>query len=112
MGKILEKYIGFVLVLFWDRFNNVRHHQFNFIKGEILPINYPINRKPKGFIGSFFFFLGFICLSILPYSGALYFGMLIPMTDQSGFKFTIAFSFRNWLPAILFLFLLHFSIQN
>ena len=50
-------------------------------------------------------------LAFCPYSGALFFGMLIPMTMASadGLYLPIVFAFGTGLPVILFTYLLAFT---
>ncbi|MCK5774741.1 MAG: sulfite exporter TauE/SafE family protein, partial [Bacteroidales bacterium] len=50
-------------------------------------------------------------LAFCPYSGALYFGMLIPITIASadGLYLPIIFAFGTGLPVILFTYLLAFA---
>jgi len=64
----------------------------------------------KGMLGSFLIGVIF-ALAFCPYSGALYFGMLIPMTIASvdGLYLPIVFAFGTGLPVILFTFLLAFA---
>ena len=66
--------------------------------------------KGKGLLGSFFIGIIF-ALAFCPYSGALYFGMLIPMTISSidGLYLPIIFAFGTGLPVILFTYLLAFA---
>jgi len=64
----------------------------------------------KGLLGSFMIGVIF-ALAFCPYSGALYFGMLIPMTISSadGLYLPIVFAFGTGLPVILFTYLLAFA---
>lgn len=64
----------------------------------------------KGLLGSFFIGVIF-ALAFCPYSGALYFGMLIPITIASadGLYLPIVFAFGTGLPVILFTYLLAFA---
>ena len=64
----------------------------------------------KGLLGSFFIGVIF-ALAFCPYSGALYFGMLIPMTISNidGLYLPVAFAFGTGLPVILFTYLLAFA---
>lgn len=66
--------------------------------------------KDKGLLGSFLIGVIF-ALAFCPYSGALYFGMLIPMTISSadGLYLPIVFAFGTGLPVILFTYLLAFT---
>lgn len=104
-----EKYIGFVLIVLGLIMLDVI--KFNFIKGGNLTDKLSDKFKTKGLLGSFL--LGALfALAFCPYSGALYFGMLLPMTIKSGLLLPIAFSFGTGLPVILFAFVIAFSIQK
>ncbi|RAR47157.1 aromatic aminobenezylarsenical efflux permease ArsG family transporter [Flavobacterium lacus] len=104
-----EKYIGFVLVVLGLIMLDVI--QFNFIKGGNLTDKLSDKFKNKGLLGSFL--LGALfALAFCPYSGALFFGMLVPMTIQSGLTLPLAFSLGTGLPVILFAFVIAFSIQK
>ena len=69
--------------------------------------------KDKGLLGSFLIGIVF-ALAFCPYSGALFFGMLIPMTIASadGLYLPIVFAFGTGLPVILFTYLLAFAAGN
>lgn len=66
--------------------------------------------KDKGLLGSFLIGIVF-ALAFCPYSGALYFGALIPLTISSakGLYLPIIFAFGTGLPVILFTYLLAFT---
>ena len=66
--------------------------------------------KDKGQLGALVLGILF-ALAFCPYSGALYFGMLIPMTISSpdGLFLPIVFSFGTGLPVMVFSYLLAFS---
>ncbi|WCO00326.1 aromatic aminobenezylarsenical efflux permease ArsG family transporter [Psychroserpens ponticola] len=66
--------------------------------------------KDKGLLGSFLIGVVF-ALAFCPYSGALFFGMLIPMTITSvdGLYLPIVFAFGTGLPVIFFTYLLAFT---
>ena len=66
--------------------------------------------KDKGLLGSFLIGVVF-ALAFCPYSGALFFGMLIPMTIASadGLYLPLVFAFGTGLPVILFTYLLAFT---
>ena len=69
--------------------------------------------KDKGLLGSFL--LGALfALAFCPYSGALYFGMLIPMTlsADAGLAIPMVFSLGTGLPVLLFAFVIAFSIEK
>lgn len=67
----------------------------------------------KGWTGSFLMGILF-ALAFCPYSGVLYFGMLIPMTLAAPEAFSIPFIFAlgTGLPVLLFTYLLAFSIER
>lgn len=69
--------------------------------------------KNKGLFGSFLIGVVF-ALAFCPYSGALFFGMLIPMTISSvdGLYLPIVFAFGTGLPVILFTYLLAFTANK
>lgn len=66
--------------------------------------------KDKGLLGSFLIGVVF-ALAFCPYSGALFFGILIPMTISSanGLYLPIIFAFGTGLPVILFTYLMAFT---
>ena len=104
-----EKYIGFVLIFLGLIMLDVI--KLNFIKGGDFTNKLSDKFKTKGLLGSFL--LGALfALAFCPYSGALFFGMLIPMTIKSGLVLPIAFSLGTGLPVILFAFIIAFSIQK
>ena len=67
--------------------------------------------KDKGFLGSFL--LGaFFAMAFCPYSGALFFGMLMPLTIQAGLHLPLAYSMGTALPVVLFAIVIAYSIQK
>jgi cytochrome c-type biogenesis protein len=67
----------------------------------------------QGIFGAFL--LGIIfALAFCPYSGALFFGMLIPMTLRSAepLSMPLLFSIGTGIPVILFTYLLAFSVEK
>lgn len=103
-----EKYLGPLLILIGLIMLDVIKLNFlgksNF--QEILSEKF----KDKGLLGSFLIGAVF-ALAFCPYSGALFFGMLIPMTIASadGLYLPIVFAFGTGLPVILFTYLLAFT---
>ena len=67
----------------------------------------------KGALGAFLLGILF-ALAFCPYSGALYFGMLIPMTLRSSEALAIplVFALGTGLPVLMFTYLLAFSIEK
>lgn len=103
-----EKYIGFVLVILGLIMLDII--KLNFIKGGDWIENLSDKFKTKGLLGSFL--LGALfALAFCPYSGALFFGMLIPMTIKSGLAMPVLFSIGTGLPVILFAFVIAFSME-
>lgn len=69
--------------------------------------------KDKGYLGALVLGILF-ALAFCPYSGALYFGMLVPMTvrSSSGLYLPLIFAIGTGLPVILFTYLIAFSIHK
>ncbi len=106
-----EKYLGFVLVFIGLIMLDVI--KFNFIKSGNFTDELSEKFKDKGMLGSFL--LGALfALAFCPYSGALYFGMLIPMTIavEAGMVLPVIFSLGTGLPVILFAFVIAYSVQK
>lgn len=83
----------------------------NFLGTSNLQERFSEKFKDKGHVGSYL--LGVIfALAFCPYSGALFFGVLIPMTivDASGLYLPIVFAIGTGLPVIFFAYLLAFSV--
>ena len=106
-----EKYIGFVLLIIGLIMLNII--KLNFIKGSNLTEQLSEKFKTKGLLGSFL--LGALfALAFCPYSGALFFAMLIPMTlsNSAGLALPVLFSIGTGLPVILFAFVIAFSLEK
>lgn len=106
-----EKYIGFVLIIIGLIMLDVI--KLNFIKGGNITDKLSEKFKTKGLLGSFL--LGALfALAFCPYSGALFFGMLIPMTlsASAGLALPVVFSIGTGLPVILFSFVIAFSMHK
>jgi cytochrome c biogenesis protein CcdA len=106
-----EKYIGFVLIIIGLIMLDVI--KLNFIKGANFTDKLSEKFKTKGLLGSFL--LGALfALAFCPYSGALFFAMLIPMTlsADAGLALPVVFSFGTGLPVILFAFVIAFSMEK
>jgi len=103
-----EKYLGPLLVIIGLVMLNVI--RLNFFGKTNFAERLSEKFKDKGLLGSFF--IGFIfALAFCPYSGALFFGMLIPMTisGSDGLYLPIVFAFGTGLPVVLFTYLLAFA---
>jgi cytochrome c-type biogenesis protein len=104
-----EKFIGFVLVILGLIMLDII--KLNFIKGGNWIDQLSDKFKTKGLLGAFL--LGALfALAFCPYSGALFFGMLVPMTLKSGLVMPVAFSVGTGLPVILFAFVIAFSMEK
>ena len=106
-----EKYLGPLLII-------IGLIMLNIIKLNFLGTSNFSNRlsekfKNKGLLGSFLIGVTF-ALAFCPYSGALFFGMLIPLTISSpeGLYLPIIFAFGTGIPVILFTYLLAFAATS
>ena len=103
-----ERILGPLLVVLGLIMLNVIHFRFlsNFNLTEKLTDKF----KDKGMLGTFLIGIVF-ALAFCPYSGALFFGMLIPITITSvdGLYLPLIFAFGTGLPVIIFSFLLAFA---
>jgi len=104
-----EKYIGFVLILLGLIMLDVL--KFNFIKTGALTDKLSDKFKTKGLLGSFLLG-GLFALAFCPYSGVLFFGMLMPITIKSGLTIPVIYSIGTGLPVVLFAFVIAFSIEK
>lgn len=127
--------IAFVLYLGASKFHIARFFQGNgekwlgpllVIIGLIMLNVIPLNFKGGNFLQGFTdrlgkqgvlgaFLLGIIfALAFCPYSGALYFGMLVPMTLRSAepLSMPLLFALGTGLPVLLFTYLLAFSMEK
>ncbi len=89
---------------------------------DVIKLNFPAfsklterigERKQKSYISAFLLGMVF-ALVFCPYSGVLYFGMLIPITvaSASGLYLPVVFAVATGLPVILFAWLLAFAVGN
>ncbi|MCJ7757414.1 MAG: aromatic aminobenezylarsenical efflux permease ArsG family transporter [Gillisia sp.] len=103
-----EKYLGPLLILIGLIMLNVI--KLNFLGKTSFQEKLSEKFKDKGLLGSFLIGVIF-ALAFCPYSGALFFGMLIPMTiiSADGLYLPIVFAFGTGLPVILFTYLLAFT---
>ncbi len=106
-----EKYLGPLLIIIGLIMLNVI--RLNFFGKLSFTEKLTEKFQDKGLLGSFL--IGAIfALAFCPYSGALYFGMLIPMTISSadGLYLPIIFAFGTGLPVLLFTYLLAFTASS
>ncbi|WP_303317551.1 aromatic aminobenezylarsenical efflux permease ArsG family transporter [Flavivirga abyssicola] len=103
-----EKYLGPLLIVIGLIMLNVI--KLNFLGKSNFQEKLSAKFKDKGLLGSFLIGVIF-ALAFCPYSGALFFGMLMPMTITSadGLYLPIVFAFGTGLPVILFTYLLAFT---
>jgi cytochrome c-type biogenesis protein len=104
-----EKYLGPLLIIIGlIMLNSIK---LNFLGKSNFQEKLSEKFKDKGLLGSFLIGVVF-ALAFCPYSGALFFGMLIPMTIASadGLYLPIVFAFGTGLPVILFTYLLAFTV--
>lgn len=106
-----EKYLGPLLIIIGLIMLNVI--RLNFLNKTNFTDKLTEKFVGNGLLGSFLIGVIF-ALAFCPYSGALYFGMLIPMTISSidGLYLPIVFALGTGLPVILFTYLLAFSASN
>ncbi len=103
-----EKYLGPLLLVIGLIMLNII--KLNFLGKSNFSERLSEKFKDKGLLGSFLIGVVF-ALAFCPYSGALYFGVLIPMTiaNADGLYLPIIFAFGTGLPVILFTYLLAFT---
>ena len=106
-----EKYLGPLLIIIGLIMLNVI--KLNFLGRINIKEKLTDRFKDKGIFGAFM--LGVIfALAFCPYSGALFFGMLIPMSisTASGLYLPFIFAIGTGLPVILFAYLLAFAADK
>ena len=103
-----EKFLGPLLIILGLIMLNII--KLNFLGKSNFQEKLSEKFKDKGLLGSFLIGVIF-ALAFCPYSGALFFGMLIPMSIASadGLYLPIVFAFGTGLPVILFTYLLAFT---
>ena len=103
-----EKYLGPLMIILGLIMLNII--KLNFLNNGKFTEKFSEKFKDKGLLGSFMIGVIF-ALAFCPYSGAMYFGMLIPLTiaNAKGLYLPIIFAFGTGLPVILFTYLLAFA---
>lgn len=106
-----EKYLGPLLIILGLIMLNII--KLNFLGKSNFSNKLSEKFKNKGLLGSFLIGIIF-ALAFCPYSGALFFGMLIPLTISSadGLYLPIIFAFGTGIPVILFTYLLVFAATS
>jgi cytochrome c biogenesis protein CcdA len=104
-----ERFIGPVLIMIG--LVMLDFIKLNFLGKSDFAERFSTKFKDKGLLGSFLLG-GLFALAFCPYSGALYFGMLIPITlsSTSGLAAPLLFSAGTGIPVILFSFVIAYSI--
>ncbi|WP_147678000.1 aromatic aminobenezylarsenical efflux permease ArsG family transporter [Algibacter pacificus] len=103
-----EKFLGPLLIIIGLIMLNII--KLNFLGTSNFQDKLSDKFKDKGLLGAFLIGVVF-ALAFCPYSGALFFGMLIPMSIASadGLYLPIIFALGTGLPVILFTYLLAFT---
>lgn len=103
-----EKYLGALLIIIGLIMLNII--KLHFLGKSNFQEKLSEKFKDKGLLGSFLIGVVF-ALAFCPYSGALFFGMLIPMSIVSvnGLYLPIIFALGTGLPVIIFTYLLAFT---
>jgi cytochrome c biogenesis protein CcdA len=106
-----EKFLGPLLIIIGLIMLNII--KLSFINKFSISEKLSYSFKDKGLLGAFLLGLIF-ALAFCPYSAALYFGMLIPMTIASseGLYLPFIFAIGTGLPVILFTYLLAFTVGS
>jgi cytochrome c-type biogenesis protein len=106
-----EKFIGPVMIIIGLIMLGVI--KLNFLSKGNLTERLSEKFKNKGLLGSFLLGVVF-ALAFCPYSGALFFAMLIPMTlaASAGLVLPVVFSLGTGLPVIFFAFVIAFSMEK
>ncbi len=106
-----ERFLGPLLIVIGVLMLDVIHLKFPEFGG--LTNKIQGNLKKGNALGALLLGMLF-SLAFCPYSGVLYFGMLIPMTisSASGLYLPVVFAFATGLPVILFAWLLAYSVAS
>jgi len=106
-----EKYIGPVMIIIGLIMLGVI--RLDFLSKGNLTEKLSEKFKDRGMLGSFLLGLVF-ALAFCPYSGALFFAMLVPMTlsASEGLGLPVVFSIGTGIPVILFSFVIAFSMHK
>lgn len=106
-----ERYLGPLLIIIGLIMLNII--KLNFLGKSRFQEKLSEKFKNRGLLGAFAIGVIF-ALAFCPYSGALFFGMLIPMTVASadGLYLPIVFAFGTGLPVLFFAYLLAFTASK
>lgn len=106
-----EKFVGPVMIVIGLMMLNII--QFNFLGKSNFIEKLQDKFKDKGLLGAFL--LGALfAMAFCPYSGAMYFGILIPMSIKSsiGFVLPLFYALGAGILVLFFTFLIAFSMQK
>lgn len=105
-----EKFIGPFLILIGILMLGVFNFNFSIFSG----ISQKMQQKTSWDFGSSFLLGVVFALAFCPYSGVLFFGMLIPLTvaSSSGLYLPLVFAIATGFPVIIFAWLISFSFSK
>jgi cytochrome c biogenesis protein CcdA len=106
-----EKFLGPLLIIIGLVLLNVI--KINFSGGGSFESKMSERFKDRGLLGSFVLGIVF-ALAFCPYSGALFFGMLVPMSisSPSGLYLPVVFAIGTGLPVIVFTYFMAFAAEK
>jgi len=106
-----EKFLGPLLIIIGLILLNVI--KINFSGGGSFESKMSERFKDRGLLGSFVLGIVF-ALAFCPYSGALFFGMLVPMSisSPSGLYLPVVFAIGTGLPVIVFTYFMAFAAEK
>jgi cytochrome c-type biogenesis protein len=106
-----EKFIGPIMLIVGLIMLNII--KLNFLNNANFTVKWSDKFKEKGLLGAFL--LGALfAMAFCPYSGALYFGALIPLSikNEAGFIYPVFYAIGAGTLVIFFTFIIAFSIQK
>ncbi|OYU95516.1 MAG: cytochrome C biogenesis protein [Bacteroidetes bacterium B1(2017)] len=106
-----EKFVGPIMILVGLIMLNIV--KVNFLKGSNFTEKWSDKFKEKGFLGAFLLGILF-AMAFCPYSGALYFGALIPMSikHEGGFIYPLFYAFGAGTLVLFFTLVIAFSFSR
>ena len=106
-----EKYLGFILVIIGLIMLNVI--KLNFFTSGNLTARFSEKFRNKGLLGAFVLGILF-AFAFCPYSGALFFAMLIPlaMSVEAGIGLPVIYAFGTGLPVIILSLVIAYSLEK
>jgi cytochrome c-type biogenesis protein len=104
-----EKYLGFILLVFGIIMLDFISLRIPFISKLNQKLTSP--RKAVSFWSVLIMGILF-ALAFCPYSGVIYFGMLIPLTTEQGLFLPVIFAITTALPVIIISYLIAFTVSG